>query len=116
MEISRNEIYTLIDEGFLAQFSSVHRRFLEGIYYSKYLSLCEHIRRNALTKTEFFTNMRRRRFQFFQLCCPYCGAIEILVNDKRLEHSAGFNYCPSCGRGSVQDVISKQLSRFTRII
>ena len=59
--------------------------------------------------------MRRRRIRLFQLCCPYCGAIEVIPNDKRLHGVAGINYCPYCGRGSTIDNVAKQIYRFIRI-
>lgn len=115
MKKSSNEIYTFIDESFLGQFPDMHREFLERVYYSRYLSLCEYLGRKPLNHQDFFTNMVHRRFRFYQLCCPYCGAMEIVVRDTRREHSGSYNYCPHCGRGSVEEVVSKQLSRFTRI-
>ena len=115
MKKKSNEIYTSIDESFLEQFSDMHRNFLESVYYSHYLSLCKHLERKPLKQQEFCTNMVHRRFRFYQLCCPYCGAIEIVVRDNRMEHSGNYNYCPYCGRGSVEEIVSKQLGRFTRI-
>ncbi len=115
MKKSSNEIYTFIDESFLEQFPDMHREFLERVYYSHYLALCERLKRKPLEHREFFTNMGHRRFRFYQLCCPYCGAMEVVVRDTRMEHSGSYNYCPFCGRGSVEKVVSTQLSRFTRI-
>ncbi len=110
-----NEIYTLVDENFLSQFSGTQRQVLENAYYRYYLTICERIKRTPLEKVVFFTNMRRRRFRFYQLCCPYCGVTEIMVVDNRISKSGDFNYCPHCGKGSVEQIVFNQLARFTRI-
>ena len=113
-KISR-EIYTLVDENFLSEFTNTQRHILEDTYYKYYITLCERIQRTPLNKDLFFTNMKRRRFRFYQLCCPYCGANEIMVIDNRLQKSGNFNFCPCCGKGSVEQIVFEQLARFIRI-
>lgn len=111
----KNEIYTRIDEEYLSTFHETHRVYMKDEYYRYYVKFCESILRKPLTEDEFYTNMHRRRFQLYQLCCPYCGTVDILINDKRYNGNGGFNYCPNCGRGSAQENIQEQLSRFRRL-
>lgn len=59
--------------------------------------------------------MHRRRIQFYQLCCPYCGTIHILIHDKKIRGQGGYNYCVNCGRGSTVENIKNQIARFIRI-
>lgn len=115
MKQRTNEIYTLVDENFLSQFPSIQRKTLEDMYYSIYLKVCESRKKKPLNRDIFFTNMRRRRLRFFQLCCPYCGATGVMLHDNRISHSEGYNYCSSCGKGSTESIINDQLARFTRI-
>lgn len=59
--------------------------------------------------------MHRRRIQFYQLCCPYCGTIHILIHDKKIRGQGGYNYCVNCGRGNTVENIKNQIARFIRI-
>ena len=43
-------------------------RELEAHGYAGY---CKRIKRKPLTSEDFFKNMHLRRFQLYQLCCPY---------------------------------------------
>ena len=115
MKKADNEMYALIDEDFLSKFSSQHLDYMKNFYYSYYVSFCHAIKRSPLTYDEFFRNMHFRRFQFYQLCCPYCGAISLTIHDKKMTTTAGLNYCHSCGRTSTLKNIQKQLARFIRI-
>ncbi len=115
MKKQSNEIYTLVDEEYLSKFSYNHRKFMEEYYYKFYSKFCQLYKRNPLSSEEFFTNMRRRRIQLYQLCCPYCGTIYVIPHDKKLHKTAGLNYCTHCGRGSITDNILTQISRFIRI-
>lgn len=114
MKEQKNEIYTRIDEDFILKFKPKHRNYMKKLYYDFYSEFCVHYKRKPLTKDEFYSNMHRRRIQLYQLCCPYCGTVEIIPVDKKL-HIEMFKYCPNCGRGSTFDNLFKQVSRFIRI-
>ena len=73
MEKADNEMYALVDEEFLAKFSNQHLNYMKKLYYSFYAGYCKRIKRKPLTSEDFFKNMHLRRFQLYQLCCPYCG-------------------------------------------
>lgn len=115
MRNSTNEIYTLVDELFLEKFNDNQHTFMKSIYYRYYCKFCEFYKRKNLQEDEFFSNMHRRRIQLYQLCCPYCGTIEIMPHDKKIQGTSGPNYCFNCGRGSASQNIVKQASRFIRI-
>lgn len=115
MKQSKNEIYALVDEEFLSKFSGNHLRFMKEFYYKFYRKFCFHYKRKPLSEQEFFSNMHRRRIQLFQLCCPYCGAVDILIRDKKIDGVESPNYCPHCGKASTVDSLVNQISRFIRI-
>lgn len=75
MEKADNEMYALVDEEFLAKFSNQHLNYMKKLYYSFYAGYCKRIKRKPLTSEDFFKNMHLRRFQLYQLCCPYCGTV-----------------------------------------
>ena len=115
MKKFQNEVYSLVDESFLSKFDNIHIDFMKHNYYSIYAQFCNHYHRVSLSEDDFFTNMHRRRIQLYQLCCPYCGTIDILIRDKRLQRTDGYNYCPHCGRGSAVENIRNQINRYIRI-
>jgi len=105
----------MVDEDFISHFDYNHRNYMKTMYYDFYSTCCKHHNRKALSKEEFFKNMRRRRIRFYQLCCPYCGTILLMPTDKKLKNSSSPNYCCSCGRASTTYTLIKHLSRFIRI-
>ena len=115
MEKEGNEMYALVDEDFLSKFSPQHQSYMKQFYYSRYVSFCNHINRQPLEYDNFFCNMHRKRFQLYQLCCPYCGTVSLSVFDKKGSHAPGLNYCHSCGRTSTLKNIQNHLARFIRI-
>lgn len=115
MDKSSNEIYALVDEDFLSKFSRNHLQFMKDFYYKYYCVFCHHYTRKPLQQSEFFSNMHRRRIQLYQLCCPYCGTIFILPEDKKIHGTNAPKYCPHCGRTSTIDNMNKQICRFVRI-
>lgn len=79
MEKADNEMYALVDEEFLAKFSNQHLNYMKKLYYSFYAGYCKRIKRKPLTSEDFFKNMHLRRFQLYQLCCPYCGTVSLCI-------------------------------------
>ena len=115
MEKADNEMYALVDEEFLAKFSNQHLNYMKKLYYSFYAGYCKRIKRKPLTSEDFFKNMHLRRFQLYQLCCPYCGTVSLCIHDKKESKTAGYNFCHSCGRTSTLKNLQKHLARFVRI-
>lgn len=112
---AKNEIYAQVDEEFISKFSNNHASFMKTFYYKSYVRFCNARQRKPLKEAEFFTNMRRRRIQLFQLCCPYCGTVMLAIHDKKRQGKAGYNYCVNCGKGSAVENILNQVYRFIRI-
>lgn len=112
---TKNELYCLVDEGFICEFDSTHRAFMKNIYYKHYSKYAKAIGSRKLSKNDFFKNMHRRRIQLFQLCCPYCGTIRIFPTDRNRKNSGDLNYCCHCGRSSTINVCFEHLARFIRL-
>lgn len=113
--VYNNEIYSLVDENYLSNFKSNHLPFMKSFYYEVYLHFCNSHSKKPLSEDAFYVNMRRRRIQLYQLCCPYCGTVAVSIHDKRIQKEAGTHYCFHCGRGSTAFNLWEQLSRFQRI-
>lgn len=115
MKKADNEMYALVDEEFLSKFSNQHLHYMKNFYYSSYADFCHSIKRKPLSFEKFFKNMHLRRFQLYQLCCPYCGTVSLCIHDKKKAKTVGYNFCHSCGRTSTVKNIQKHLARFVRI-
>lgn len=110
-----NELYCLIDEKFISEFDDNQRNFMKNVYYKQYCAFVKKLKCKKLTRKEFFTNMSRRRIRLYQLCCPYCGTIDIIPADTRLKINMGHNYCHTCGRDSTVNVCISHINRFIRL-
>ena len=115
MKKFKNEIYALIDEEYMDNFTGQHLEFMKEFYYKYYSNFCLNMGRIPLGINDFYSNMHSRRIQLYQLCCPYCGSIVLIVHDKKTQGKGGYNYCPHCGRASAVENILRQVSRFIRI-
>lgn len=115
MKEFKNEIYALVDEEFMSNFVGLHSKFMKEYYYNFYAEFCRQSKRKPLSSDEFYSNMHRRRIKLYQLCCPYCGSIYVMIHDRKILGTAGYNYCPHCGRASAVKNILRQISRFIRI-
>ena len=115
MKKFNNEIYALVDEDFMSKFTGLHLNFMKDYYYKFYAEFCRRIKRTPLSSEEFYSNMHRRRIKIYQLCCPYCGSIYVMIHDRKIQGKGGYNYCPHCGRASAVENILRQVSRFIRI-
>ncbi len=111
----RNELYCLVDEKFISEFDSSQQEFMKKKYYKCYSSFARAIGSRKLSKSDFFKNMRRRRIRLYQLCCPYCGTILIIPEDRKWKNAGGLNYCCHCGRNSTINVCFEHLARFIRL-
>ena len=115
MDKFRNEVYALVDEEYMSNFNGQQMEYMRNYYYKEYCGYCHMINRKPLPIDVFFSNMHRRRIQLYQVCCPYCGFILLIIHDKKIQGKAGYNYCPHCGRASAVENIFRQTSRFVRI-
>lgn len=112
MKEKNNEIYIKVDKEFLDEFDKNHLPFMKNYYYEFYKQYCNSIGRKPLSKKEFYTNMHYRRIQLHQLCCPYCGSIVTICQDKQISESGNYNYCFNCGKESVVELIKNKANKF----
>lgn len=110
-----NEIYSLVDEDYITQFDSTHQFFMKECYYNYYRNYCYVHKRKPLECAQFYSNMHRKRIKIYQLCCPYCGSIMMLIHDNKIMEKGGFNYCPHCGHGSVLENMVKNFYYYTSL-
>lgn len=88
---------------------------MKNYYYTYYKTYCVQKKRKVLSEDEFFTNMRRRKIKMIQVCCPYCGNMNLIVVEGPLSKVEKFNYCTYCGKRSASENAFFQISRFIRI-
>lgn len=115
MKKKKTDIYHLIDESFLMKFSSSHISFMKNCYYSYYKNFCVSENRLPLEYDKFFTNMRRRKIKLIQVCCPYCGNMNLFIGNQPLKLVDTFNYCTSCGKRTASENAFLQIARLIRI-
>jgi len=109
------DIYHFIDEAFISKFNELQSSFMKNYYYTCYKTYCMKNKRMPLQENEFFTNMRRRKVKLIQVCCPYCGNMNIIVAEGSLSKVEKFNYCTYCGRCSASKNTFFHISRYARI-
>lgn len=115
MSNSNTEIYHLVDNSFISSFSDSHIEYMKNYYYLFYSNYCISKNKSPLSKEKFFTNMRRHKIKLVQICCPYCGNMNILVLEGTISSGDSLNYCTSCGKKSASANAFFQISRLIRI-
>ena len=115
MTEKNTDIYHLIDEEFISKFPAHHKPFMMSYYYNFYLQFCKSKNIKPLSKENFFKNMRRKKIKLVQICCPYCGKIQIIVIEEKLKKILDFSYCTTCGKKSVSENLFSQIGRYLRI-
>lgn len=115
MSKNHTEIYHLIDNSFISGFSESHIEYMKSYYYSFYSNYCISKNKSPLCKEKFFTNMRRHKVKLVQICCPYCGNMNIWILEGTISLGDSLNYCTSCGKKSASDNAFFQISRLIRI-
>lgn len=115
MKNNTTDIYHLIDEAFISRFNSLQSSFMKNYYYTFYKSYCIQNKRTPLSESAFFTNMRRRKVKLVQVCCPYCGNMDLSIIEGTLSTVKQLNYCTYCGKRSASENAFFQISRLIRI-
>ena len=87
---------------------------MKNYYYTCYKSYCIQRKRTPLLDSAFFTNMRRRKIKLIQVCCPYCGNMNISIVEGTLSSVKQLNYCYNCGKRSASENAFFQISRLIR--
>lgn len=116
MKKKLKSIYGLVDENYIKKFDDNHLFFMQKYYYSEYSNYCKKNNLVCLDESSFLSNMRRRSIKIIQLCCPYCGNIEIIIKKCCINEIEHYKYCPYCGKSSTSENSYFQLSRMVRII
>ncbi len=111
MKNNTTDIYHLVDETFISRFNLLHASFMKNYYYTYYKSYCIQKKRTPLSESTFFTNMRRRKIKFIQICCPYCGNMNLSIVEGLLSAVKQLNYCTYCGKRSASENAFFQISR-----
>ena len=111
MKNNTTDIYHLVDEAFISGFNLLHASFMRNYYYTCYKSYCIQKKRTPLSESTFFTNMRRRKIKFIQICCPYCGNMNLSIVEGLLSAVKQLNYCTYCGKRSASENAFFQISR-----
>ncbi|MBP1920167.1 hypothetical protein J2Z34_002665 [Youngiibacter multivorans] len=88
---------------------------MREFYYSIYNSFCKSHNIKPLPQDTFFNNMRRHNVKLVQVCCPYCGNMNVMVSKGNLKTIELMNYCTNCGKRSTSENAFFQLSRLVRI-
>lgn len=109
------DIYHIIDEDFMSGFSNNHLSYMKEYYYNFYKLYCTQNNKTYLPKDNFYTNMRRHKIKLVQICCPYCGNMNILVAIGSLASIKSLKYCTSCGKRSATENAYIHVSRIIRI-
>lgn len=112
-----SENYCHVDEDFISLFEPEHRAFMKRVYYKVYEGYCKEFEIKSVSSTDFFKNMRRRKIQLCQLCCPYCRKITIIEYDKRIINlkREGMYYCFNCGRSAITNTVKEHISKYIKI-
>ena len=66
---------------------------MKSYYYSFYSNYCISKNKSPLCKEKFFTNMRRHKVKLVQICCPYCGNMNIWILEGTISLGDSLNYC-----------------------
>lgn len=115
MKTKTTDIYDIVDEKFMENFSPSHINFMREFYYTFYNSFCKSHNIKPLPQDTFFNNMRRHNIKLVQVCCPYCGNMNVMVSKGKLKTIEHMNYCTYCGKRSASENAFFQLSRLVRI-
>lgn len=111
----KTDIYHLIDEEFLNSFSEKQRMFMLIYYYEKYKKYCDEKNLLPLSMDVFLKNANRRKIKMLQVCCPYCGYIDLVIRQSNCTNIRKIGYCVKCGRKSTAEYIFLQLSAYLRL-
>ena len=109
------DIYHLVDDAFLNGYSEKQRLFMLIIYYEKYKDYCGKNNFTPDSMDTFLKNARRKKIKIIQVCCPYCGNVDLHIQQLKVSDLSKMGYCTVCGRKSTAEFIFLQLSAFLRL-
>lgn len=107
-------VYHIVDKEFISRFSTTHGTFMLMYYYKFYCSFCNENKIKILPMNTFLLNARRRRIKLIQVCCPFCGNMDLMIWDKPYSDFKS-KYCSYCGKCSTAENIFLQISALIRM-
>lgn len=108
-------VYSIVDQDFLLNFNEKQGAFMLFTYYHYYEVYCKQTGSRILPIDTFLINARRRKIKLIQHCCPYCGRIDVLVNEMTISDFKAIQYCTSCGKKTTSQIILEGLGAFVRM-
>ena len=111
----RTDVYHLVDQFYLSKFEEKQGNFMIMRYYEFYCSYCKEHNVKIQSIDRFLLNASRKKIKIIQVCCPYCGRIEILVEQKKMSEIKEMQYCTNCGKKSTAEYVFLQISSLLRM-
>lgn len=108
-------VYYIVDKEFLQGFNDNQAVFMLYTYYRFYEKYCKQIGMKPSAMDKFLINARRKKVKIIQLCCPYCGQIDIMVTSQSVSRCDSMNYCVTRGKKSTNQIIFEQVASFIRM-
>lgn len=111
----KTDVYHLVDQSFVSKFEEKQGAFMLMIYYEFYCSYCKKHNVEFQPIDKFLLNASKKKVKIIQVCCPYCGRIEILIEQKKMSEINQMQYCTKCGKKSTAEYIFLHLSSLIRM-
>lgn len=111
----KTDVYHLVDQSFVSKFEEKQGAFMLMIYYEFYSSYCKEHNVEVQPIDKFLLNASKKKVKIIQVCCPYCGRIEILIEQKKMSEIKQMQYCTKCGKKSTAEYIFLHLSSLIRM-
>lgn len=111
----RTDVYHLVDEPYLSKFEEKQGAFMLMRYYEFYCSYCKEHNEKIQPIDRFLLNANKKKIKIIQVCCPYCGRIEMLIEQKKMSEIKKRQYCTGCGKKSTAEYVFFQISSLIRM-
>lgn len=111
----RTDVYHLVDQSYLSKFEEKQGAFMLMKYYEFYCSYCKEHNVKIQPIDRFLLNASKKKIKIIQVCCPYCGRIEMLIVQKKMSEIKKMQYCTKCGKKSTAEYVFLQLSSLIRM-
>lgn len=80
----RTDVYHLVDQSYLSKFEEKQGAFMLMRYYEFYCSYCKEHKVKIQPINRFLLNANKKKIKIIQVCCPYCGRIEMQIEQKNV--------------------------------
>lgn len=109
----RTDVYHLVNQSYLSKFEEKQGAFMLMKYYEFYCSYCKEHKVKIEPIDRFLLNASKK-IKIIQVCCPYYGRIEMLIEQKNVGNKK-MQYCTKCGKKSTAEYIFLQISSLIRM-